>query len=78
MAIYLPIKMYMHMNSVWTMAGAWVMLEAKAKEVQTPLSPVMEQSYPPPLAAIRVGNSPLTQKLLAVMGEGVLDGINIY
>lgn len=56
------------MNSVWTIAGAWAMLEAKAKEVQTPLRPVMEQSYPPPLAAVRVGNSPLTEKLLAVMG----------
>lgn len=36
------------------------------------------QPYMPHLAAMRAGNSPLTQKLLAVMREGILDEINIY
>lgn len=53
------------------------MLEAKEEEAQ-PNCSVMEQPYMPHLAAMRVGNSPLTQKLLAVMREGILDEINIY
>ena len=52
------------------------MSEAKEEEAQ-PNCSVMEQPYMPRLAAMRAGNSPLTQKLLAVMREGILDEINI-
>ena len=62
------------MNSVWTMAWAWVMLEAKEEEAQ-PNCSVMEQPYMPSLAAMRVGNSSLTQKLLAVMMEGIFSSV---
>lgn len=71
--------MYMYtciyMNSVFTMAGAWLTLEIKKEKAKTHC-PVIEQPYMPPLAAIKVSNSPLTQKLSAVMREGVFNEIS--
>lgn len=33
-AIYLSVSMYTYMNSIWTMARAWLTLEAKGEEAK--------------------------------------------
>lgn len=48
------------MNSIWTMARAWLTLEAKGEEAKTS-HPATKQPYMPPQAAIRISHSPFTQ-----------------